>query len=174
LLGLVFAIIETGLTFLFGLSLENATQQLARMMQTGQVQQLGVSSADDLKSKVICPAGGSGLLPSFVDCSRLVVDVRSAAAYASDGSMSFYKESPQYCPGSGGQVLVLRLAYGMPVFLPALALGNSVFGPSTSGIVDDFPNALGWTHLLADAVVFEVESSGDSGGGAPASSASSC
>ena len=163
LLGVVFAIIETGFTFLFGLALENATQQLARMIQTGQAQQLGVTSSADLIAKIICPAGGAGLLPSFLDCTRLVVDLRSASNYASDPSIYFYKQPSQYCASAADKVLVLRLAYGMPVFLPALALGNAVFGPSTAGIVDDFPNAVGWTHLLANATTFKVESSNTDG-----------
>ena len=157
LLALIFAIIETGLSFLFGLSLENATLRLARMIQTGQVQKLGISSSADLKSKIMCPADGSGLLPSFVDCSMLVVDLRSASSYSSNPSMGFYKENPQYCVGSAGQVLVLRLAYGMPVFLPPLALGNAVFGASTAGMVNDFPDAVGWTHLLAGGSTFVIE-----------------
>ena len=159
LLGLLFAIVETGLTFLFGLSVENATQKLARMIQTGKVQQLGVSSLADLKDKVICPTGGVGLLPAFVDCSRLIVDLRSADAYGANPTIYFYRQATQYCPGAAGHVVVLRLAYGLPVFLPPLALGNAVFGPSTAGIIDDYPEAVGWTHLLEDAIAFQIEGS---------------
>ena len=91
MLGLIFAILETGLAFLFGLSVDNATQELARLIQTGQAQQAGVTSLESLKSKFVCPSSGNGLFPTFVDCSRLIVDVRTATSFSSaDTSANFY------------------------------------------------------------------------------------
>ena len=181
LLALVLAILETGVTFLLGFSIENLSQQLARKIQTGRVQQLGVATAADLKSKVICPSSGGGLLPPFVDCNNLIIDLRSAASYGSNPSIYFYRQPLQFCPAASGQVLVLRVAYGLPVFLPPLALGNAVFGPSAAGIVDDYPGAVGWTHLLADAMAFQVEKSssdasatGGSAGSSGASASGGC
>ena len=100
LLALVMAILETGVTFLLGFSIENLSQQLARKLQTGQVQ--GVATAADLKSKFICPSSGGGLLPPFVDCNNLIIDLRSAKSYGSDPSIYFYKQPLQFCSGPLG------------------------------------------------------------------------
>lgn len=159
LFGLIFAILETGFVLLFGLTIDNAAQDLARIIQTGQPQQAGVSSIDDLKAKFVCPASG-GLLPPLIDCSRLFIDVRTATSFGSaDTSDSFYQSPLEYCPGSSNSIVVVRMAYAMPVFLPFLiGMNNSLFTPGTAGLVDDFPGFSGWNHLIADAAVFQNES----------------
>lgn len=173
LLGLMFAIVETGLAFLFGLSVENATQQLARLIQTGQPQQAGVSSLQALKDQFICPPSGKGLFPSFVDCTRLIVDVRTATSFSgADTSATFYAGQLEYCPGTSNQIVVVRMAYGMPLVLPLLIASNSVFGPSSTGLVNNFPGVNGWVHLLATASVFQSETPPNSNNGSSQGSTS--
>jgi Flp pilus assembly protein TadG len=174
LFGLIFAILETGLVLLFGLTIDNAAQDLARIIQTGQPQQAGVSSIDDLKSKFVCSPSG-GLLPALIDCNRLFIDVRTATSFASaDTSDSFYQYPVEYCPGSSNSIVVVRIAYAMPVFLPFLiGLNNSLFTSGTAGLVDNFPGFSGWNHLIADAAVFQNESFSTAGGSTSSTSASS-
>lgn len=160
-LGLLLAIFETGLVFLNSEGLEAAVQDAARNIMTGQAQAANVSTAASFVSTYLCPTSGSRILPSFIDCSKLIVDVRSADTFATaDTSRTFYQDptTQQFCPGASGKIIVVRVAYPMPVFLPFLAgMTNATFHQITTGLVNDVPGNSGWKHLLVGTAVFQNE-----------------
>lgn len=165
-LGLLCAIIETGLVLLVGSTINNVTEKVARTIQTGQAQQAGVTTADALRSQFVCPATGSGFLPSFIPCSALIIDVRTVTNYAdADVTSPFYNDPAnlKFCLGGAGALVVVRVAFAMPVFLPMLASAtNNTFGPTTSGLVNNIQGHPGWMHLLLGSTLFQNEQSAGS------------
>ncbi len=160
-LGLLMAIFETGLMFFNSEGLEAAVQQAARNIMTGQAQKNGVYSAATFVNTYLCPATGTRILPSFVDCTTLIVDVRTASSFSNAStSNSFYKTSSShvFCPGAPSNtgspvIVVVRVLYPMPVFLPLLGW----FGPVMGGVVNDVPSNPGYKHLLLGTAVFQNE-----------------
>jgi Flp pilus assembly protein TadG len=159
-LGLLLAIFETGLMFLNSEGLEAAVQDAARNIMTGQAQAANVSTASQFVSTYMCPSTGQRILPSFIDCTKLIVDVRTASNFSSaDVTKSFYQtpSSQQFCPGGPGVVTIVRVLYPMPVFLPLLGGTIKSFAPITAGIVNDVPGNAGYKHLLLGTAVFQNE-----------------
>ena len=123
---LLFGIITVGLYFFVTFTLENATEQAARLIRTGQVQTNGMSAAA-FKNEVCA------LAPPFVDCTnKLRVDVKSAATPAlaaaqvlngsnlkSDGEMG-------WAPGTCNSYVQVTVFYEwtMTQILPFLKLGT--------------------------------------------------
>jgi Flp pilus assembly protein TadG len=112
---LMFAIIETSLTFFTSQILETAVSDASRLLMTGQAQNGGMSAAQ-FKDKVC--AG----LPAFFDCQNKVqVDVRTYTAYLgsdtnrplTNGVVNWV---PQYNPGGKGDIVVVRAIYPMPTY----------------------------------------------------------
>ena len=167
-LGLLFAIIETGVVLLVGSTISNVTEKVARTIQTGQVQQAGITTADALRSQFVCPSTGAGFLPSFIPCSALIVDVRTITTFAdADVTSPFYNDpaNVKFCPGNAGALVVVRVAYAMPVFLPILAYAaNNTFGQTTAGLVYDIQGHTGWMHLVMGSTLFQNEQSAGSTG----------
>lgn len=112
---LLFAILETSLSFFTGQILETAVSDAARLLRTGQAQK-GALSAADFKTKVC--AG----LPSFFDCQNTIkIDVRTYDSFADadlsrplkGGNVSW---TPQYDPGGPGDIVVVRAIYPMTTY----------------------------------------------------------
>ncbi len=160
-LGLLFAILETAFVFLAGEALDAATQTAARTLLTGGAQQANITTADQFRTTYLCPASGPRPLPSFIDCAKLIIDVRTAASFTAANTSGAFYESPagtEFCPGGPQTITIVRVAYPMPVLLPILAdLASATFGPVTAGLVDDIPNDPGWKHLLLATAVFQTE-----------------
>ena len=105
----------------------------------------------------VCPTGGSGLLDKFIDCTKLIVDVRTSTALTgNDMSSAFYKTPTQntFCLGSPQTVTIVRVAYPMPWYLPVFISGGLA---QTVGLVNDVPNNAGWKLLLVSASAVKTE-----------------
>ena len=153
-IGLLFAIFETAFVFFTTEGLESAVADAARTIMTGQVQASTISNATEFRDQMICnpTPPRKRLLPDYVDCSKVLVDVRQASAFASaDLSRSFYTNpTMSYSPGGGSCIVIVRAAYPMPVFFPIM----TVSGLSTAGQVTY--NG-GLKHMLVGTAAFRNE-----------------
>lgn len=157
-LGLLAAVIETGLVFLNGTGLEAGVQDAARNIMTGEAQGANTTNATTFLTNYLCTSAGR-ILPANMNCSDMIVDVRTAASFAAaDTSSAFYTSgyARQFCMGAPGDIVIVRVAYPMPVFLPIIA-GWSTIAPVRGGLVNDVPNKPGWYHLLVGTAVFQNE-----------------
>ena len=129
-LGLMFAIFETAFVFLAQEGLDAATSTAARQLMTGQAQGMSITSATQFANSLICnpTAPAQRILPSFIDCTKLVVDVSQAASFANtDVSNDFIKNpTTNYNPGGANCIAVVRVAYPMPVYLSILSANKLV------------------------------------------------
>ena len=141
--GLIAAMLETGLMMLADNALDQATNNAARMIRTGQAQQQGFDQTA-FRSQV-CTG-----VSSFFDCSKLKIDVRTASSFAAmntttplkaDGSLD--SDAFAYSAGHGKDVVVVRVYYNWPILLNRLA---------TLGSGSD-----GKTKLLASVASFRNE-----------------
>ncbi len=165
-LGLFCAIFETGFVYLNSVGLDAAVQTAARNFLTGQAQLAGVNgtvtNATQFRTTYICPSTGAQVLPSFVNCANLIIDVRWISATSSfaaaDVTNDFYSNTSnqKFCPGGPDTITIVRVAYPMPVFMPIIAKATSVFTIS-AGLVSNVPNLPGTYHLLLSTAVFQTE-----------------
>lgn len=139
LIALTMAIFETSFVFLGTQGLETAVSNASRLVMTGQAQFVStVKTSAEFRDAYICNASGGGSsLPPFMDCSKLVVDVRTASSFgATNLSGSITAETAKYCTGGPGAIVVVRAVYPMPVYFPILKLtGFFVSGANTTGQV---------------------------------------
>ncbi|MEZ5817491.1 MAG: TadE/TadG family type IV pilus assembly protein [Hyphomicrobiaceae bacterium] len=132
-LSLLFGIIGVGLYFFTTFTLENAVEQAARLMRTGQAQEAGFTEAQ-FKAKV-CE-----YVPSHVDCTGKVrVNVLSFpdTTNITPGSLpnclngdNTLSGATQYDPGGPSQVVVVWACYEWELSskIPFLDLGNMAGG----------------------------------------------
>ena len=127
LFGLIFAIMQSSLAFFMQQGLKAALDYAARQELTGQAQNnASIVDGASFRNQLIC---NKGILPSFVTCANIVIDVRSAAAFGSVGksnvnsSFLFDGSGAQYTAGQPCQIMIVRAAYPMPSFLPAITWG---------------------------------------------------
>ena len=114
---LLFAIIESALVFFAGQVLETVTQDSARMIMTGQAQ--GGSYTQSQFKTYVC-----NRVVALFDCSSgIYVDVRSYPAFSGvnvsppvDSGKNFVNDM-KYCPGKGGDIVVVRVFYQWPIFV---------------------------------------------------------
>jgi Flp pilus assembly protein TadG len=162
-LALFLATFEAALVLFVNEGVESAVEAAGRMVMTGQVQ---ATSADQFRDKYICnpAAPRKRLLPSFIACDKLLVDVRSVAAFGSaDTARTFYRSVTKFCTGSPGAVVVIRAAYPMPVYLPILNLvGFAVKGENTTGQVEW---GGGMKHMIIGTATFRNEAYPNSAAG---------
>lgn len=117
---LLFAVLQVGLAFFANFTLENAAAQGARLIRTGQAQNQGFDAAA-FKNEVCKHMGG--MLP----CAKLQLDVRCFSNFGSTDitspldSNGNLKTNFSYCPGQGGDVVVVRAFYpwDLPGLLPS-------------------------------------------------------
>ncbi len=119
---LLFAIIETALVFLAGQVLENVTHDSARKILTGQAQ-IANYSQGEFKDKVVCP--DNALVKVLFKCVDLYIDVQSYPAFTSVKisdpiTGGNFVPAMNYNPGSGGDIVVVRLFYQWPLFVTGL------------------------------------------------------
>lgn len=132
--------------------LQAAVDRAARQVLTGQAQTNNYAAVGAFTSALLCPTDGTRLLPTSWDCSKLIVDVRTATAFASaDTSRTFYTGATQYCLGNPSTVVVLRVAYPMSAVFPLSIYNRYV------GLANDVPNMPGWYHILIGTAVFKTE-----------------
>jgi Flp pilus assembly protein TadG len=133
-LGIFMAIFQTGLVFFASESLEAAVSEASRAVMTGEVESRSITTSAQFRDQLICSptAPRRRILPSYFDCSQLVIDVRQPTTFTSaDMARNFYTSNPTFAPGGAGCVSVVRVAYPVPVYLPILTVG----GQSTAGQV---------------------------------------
>jgi Flp pilus assembly protein TadG len=119
-LALLFAIMETALTFFAGQTLETALADSSRLIMTGQAQSQSLTQAT-FKDAVCAKVKG------LFDCQNgIYVDVRTFTNFGSvtmpspldaDGK---FVNSTQYNPGGPGDIVVVRLFYQWPVYVSLL------------------------------------------------------
>ena len=114
---IVFGILEMGLAFFVNRILDNAVQDSARMIRTGQAQ--GASfSADDFKDDVC------GRLPGFLcDTDKFVVDVTTFESFDDLGDLESMtddegelKDDFTFEMGCASEIVVARAVYRWPLF----------------------------------------------------------
>jgi Flp pilus assembly protein TadG len=140
---LLFAIIETAIVFLASQVLETMVQQSARMVMTGQAQAKLYSQSDF--HDYVCKQ-----IPALFSCSNIYVDVQNYPAgfpgvpppSQIDGSKNFINNM-KYCPGSKGDIVVVRLFYQWPLFVTGLGYNIS--------------NLAGGSRLLSATAAFRNE-----------------
>jgi len=140
---MAFAIIETGLVFLAGQSLETAAATAGRLILTGQAQMQGWTAAQ-FKQQV-CNA-----ITGIFNCQNgIYIDVETYSSFAavnlgmpiSNGN--FEASDMGYNPGGPGDIVVVRLYYQYPVYVNLLGFSLS--------------NLNGGYDLLAATAVFKNE-----------------
>lgn len=158
-LGLLFAIFETAFVFFTTQSVEAATAEAARKIMTGQAQgNSTVTNAQQFRSAYLCPTTGR-ILPSYINCNQIVVDVRKASTWsAANLSSNFFNETThQYCTGGSSEIVVLRVGYPMPVYLSVLAMNSLALG-GTAKQTAGLTNVGGsMKHLIVATSVFRNE-----------------
>jgi len=132
-LALLFGIIGVGLFFFTTFSLENAVEQTARLLRTGEAQEAGLTAAQ-FKTKV-CER-----MPSLVDCQGKVrVNVLSfqdagnisgeslPSCLNGDNTLS---SATEYTPGGPSQIVVVWACYEWDLSskIPFIDLGNMAGG----------------------------------------------
>jgi Flp pilus assembly protein TadG len=116
---LLFAILETGLVFMAGQVLDNATQNAARLVLTGQMKS-SVTNVDDFKTEV-CKS-----LPALITCAGISMDVRSFGTNSPTAQPSpivngvFDKSSFGFNTGAAGDIVLVRLFYEWPLVVTGL------------------------------------------------------
>lgn len=164
-LALLLSIFDTGFMYWSSEGLQVAVQDASRNLLTGTAQGASIATADQFRTTYLCPSTGTRLLPSFIDCSKLIIDVRSyARSYSTfstlDTANDFYASGAtrQFCPGHAGAITVVRVAYPMPVFLPTIVgTTNAMIRVLTVGLFSGVPGTTGYTHLLLGTAVFQTE-----------------
>lgn len=125
---MLFAIVETSLSFFTSQVLETAVSDASRMIMTGQAQTTGMTQAQFRTQ--IC-----NRLPSMFDCvNNLTVDVRPAADFSSadvsrpivNGVISW---TPMYNPGAAGDIIIVRVVYSVPTV-------TNIFGAALASTAD--------------------------------------
>ncbi|MBE7247720.1 MAG: pilus assembly protein [Actinomycetospora chiangmaiensis] len=158
-LALIFSIFQVSLVFLMQQGLRVAVDNAARQVLLGKAQtNSAVTSWQTFRDTLVCPASGS-LLPSFITCSKVLVDVRKYTSFSNlSTGQSFITDGsgPTYNPGTACDIVVVRAAYPMPVYLPFLmdaSLGSSV-SAGTAGLTS-YGGSL--VQMLTAASVFRNE-----------------
>ncbi len=136
--GLLFATFQTSFAFLVQQGLQAAVESAARPILVGTVQNnAAITTWQAFRNTYLCPATGS-LLPSFIPCANVLVDVRPYTSFSSvtaaNVGSSFLSDGPLYNAGSPCQIVVVRAAYPMPVYLPKLVDIGGVISSNTAGL----------------------------------------
>ena len=139
----MFAILETGVVFFAGQTLETVAADSARLIMTGQAQTQGWNAAQ-FKSHVC-----SAITGLFSCQSGVYVDVETYSTLAAANlgmpvsGGTFNSSSLGYNPGGPGAIVVVRLYYKYPVYV-------DLFGFSLSTLTGGY-------NLLAATAVFKNE-----------------
>lgn len=155
---LLFSIFENAFLLMVDNGVEQALATAARQVLLGAVQNdASITSGAQFRDKMICsPTTFSRVLPTYVDCSKIVVDMQVQTSFANTTpSANFYNNTVKYCTGQPGQIILLSLMYPMPSYFPIFT-GNWAVnnGVSTAGLT--FYNG-DYKHLVVATGVFQNE-----------------
>lgn len=126
-IALLLAVLQTALLYFAQQSLETVAETAARSINTGQVQQSGLSQS--AFKQQVCDR-----LPSYMQCSDLLVDVQTASSFAdidtSVPSITYDEKgnvtsTTSFATGGAGAIVILRLLYYWPVVAGPLNFGFS-------------------------------------------------
>lgn len=141
--GLMFAILEIGLTFFAMQTLDTAVHMSSRLIRTGIAQEQGYDAVSFKNS--ICDRVGV-----LFDCGKLKVDVRTIATFdSSDPPLPLDDEGNLtdatfiYSPGSGGDIVLVRAFYEWPSL--------------TKGVYFSLANTGNGNFLMASTAAFKNE-----------------
>lgn len=121
-IALLVAIIQTFLVFFASQLLETVVSQSSRLILTGQVQSSNMTQS--AFAQQVCSA-----VVILFNCNGLMIDVQTyngfSAANTSVPTLTFNSQGQvsntwQFSPGTGGQIVVVRVMYQWPVFLGPL------------------------------------------------------
>ena len=147
LLLFLFGIIETGVIFFAQSSLQNAADDTARLVRTGQVQVTGITKTQYISN--VC-SEMAGLVNSSNCNNNLKVDMEAFQTFASasynnvlnkNGSLNAGKM--QFAAGSACDIVLVRVFYGWSIMTPLLA-----------PLLQNMPNG---RYLLVSAQAFRNE-----------------
>jgi Flp pilus assembly protein TadG len=126
-LALVFAIMETALVFFASQSLETVASDSARLILTGQAQNQGFDAAkfkaavcDRVYALFDCMGGLYVDVQTYTSFSNLASNNIDKIPLDSNGNLDSSKFG--YQAGGPGDIVVVRLIYLWPVFVPLLGL----------------------------------------------------
>jgi len=143
-LALLFAIMETGLVFFAGQTLETTAADASRLIQTGQAQNQNFDA--NAFQNAVCQRAWT-----FFNCGNLKLDVRTYNDFSSANTSMPVDENGNlrndfvFQPGSAGDIVVVRVMYPWPVYV-------SLFGLDKS-----FSNMANGQHLMMATVAFRNE-----------------
>ena len=134
-------------------------ESAARKLYTGTAQTAGIATAAAFSSTYLCPASGPRKMPSYIDCSKLIIDVRNVGTFtAVDATADFYKSATTFCPGAPGDIVIVRVIYPLPAIMPILTgSATSAVGVLRAGMVNDVPGNSGWKQLILGTAIFQNE-----------------
>ena len=155
---LLFSIFENSFLLMVDNGVEQALNTAARQVMLGAVQKnTSINSANDFRDKMICtPTSYTRVLPTYIDCTKIVVDMRVSTSFSTTTPSSvFYNGTTQYCTGNPGSIVMISIMYPMPSYFPILTGIWSVNnGVSTSGLTM-YNGSL--QHLVVATSVFQNE-----------------
>lgn len=161
--GLFLALFQIGMYFFCSEQLQAAVQSASRNIMTGTAQTAGVTTASAFASQYLCKNSN---FPSYFDCTKLIIDVRTAANFSStDATKDFYKTTTTFCPGQPGQIVIVRVIYPLPAIVPIPVVGSG--GVLQMATVSDVPNNAGLKNLLLGTAVFQNEPAGSTSYSSP-------
>lgn len=150
--GLLCATLEVTWVSFNAEQLQAAVDSAARQVLTGQAQTSNYATAAAFTSALLCPASGTRLIPSAWDCSKLIVDIRTAASFSAvDTTNAFYTGTAQYCLGNPSTIVVVRVVYPMAAIFPLSIFNRYV------GLANNVPGLSGWYHILMGTAVLKTE-----------------
>jgi Flp pilus assembly protein TadG len=108
------------MVFFAGQLLEKATQDTARLIFTGQVQQSSMTAAQFRQT--LC----SELL-AMLDCANVTIDVKNFPSFAAIDvtppiSNGNFVNNPAFLPGGPGDIVIVRVFYPWQLFVPTMGL----------------------------------------------------
>jgi len=143
--GLLFAIMEVGLVFFGTLTLENATEESARLIRTGQAQAISMSETG-FKNEVC------NRIFALFDCQNgLKVEIRTFPDFADLAANGFVdpldgngdlRDDFTFDIGKGGDIVLVRVFYewNLMVSFPGVGLSNMANGHRLVSAVTSFRN----------------------------------
>jgi Flp pilus assembly protein TadG len=124
-LALMFAILETGLVFFAGQTLETVASDSARLILTGQAQNQGMSQSQF--NAAVCAK-----VAAMFDCTKMMLDVQTYSNFSSantslpvDSNGNVQTSTFGFNPGGSGDIVVMRLMYPWPTFMSLLGFNLS-------------------------------------------------
>lgn len=160
-IGLLFAIFETAFVFLAQDGLDAATSAAPRQLLTGQAQSIStITSSSQFRDSLICnpTAPAQRILPGFINCSNLIVDVSQATNFSAANVSKSYYTNPtmNYNPGGANCIVIVRVVYPMPVYLSIIS-GNSLLASGTNNTSGQTLYKGAMNYVLMSTSVFRNE-----------------